>query len=203
MAVKEPEKSAYELLRDEKIKANAAKLEELGLGKATLLPEPKAKRAKRKRPEASESAPPRRSSRLRQEAAPEVYVEEERGDGTFAVGGSAAATVARSPDVDALPVDADDLTETERDAYEHLRAVRNAKARAMERSMFIVANDRTLAEMVRTLPASLGDLSGVYGMGAKKLAAHGAMLLYALELHRARLVAHHADLRRAKAPVGE
>ena len=70
MAVKEPEKSAYELLRDEKIKANAAKLEELGLGKATLLPEPKAKRAKRKRPEASESAPPRRSSRLRQEAAP-------------------------------------------------------------------------------------------------------------------------------------
>ena len=57
--------------------------------------------------------------------------------------------------------------------------------------------------MVRTLPASLGDLSGVYGMGAKKLAAHGAMLLDALELHRARLVAHHADLRRAKAPVGE
>ena len=190
--------SAYEQLRDKKIAENRAKLEELGLGDAaSSLKAPKRPRPKKKK-RRDDAPPPRRSSRLKKEPAPDVRVEDERPDGTVEVGG-AAADALRAPDVDALPVDADDLTGEERPAYEALRAARNAKARSMERSMFIVANDRTLAEMVRRLPRSLDDLASCYGMGAKKLAAHGAMLLAALEPHRARLAAHHRDLRAAKA----
>ena len=90
----------------------------------------------------------------------------------------------------------DDLRPLEREVWQVLREARNAKARAMERSMFIVCNDRTLCEMVRTVPACLEELQGLYGMGEKKLKAHGQMLLDALAPHTDGLRADHDTARR-------
>lgn len=194
-----PPLSEYELHRERRIRENAAKLAELGLGDggATLKRPPRAR--KRKATAAAPTPPARRSSRLANIPAPEIFLDAEGADGSATVGGAdadAARGLLRDPD--ALPIDADDLTECERAAYEVLRAARNERARAMERSMFIVCNDRSMAEMVRTVPRTLADLGLLYGMGPKKVAAHGKMLLAALAPRAAELDAHHDDARKVR-----
>lgn len=197
------ELSEYELEREKRIAANKQKLAELGLnGPEKKLRRPGlggSRKKKRKVVVDGEAVAPRRSSRLKQEKAPDVYVMEEGENGAVSVGGAdAASSRARLSDPDVLPIDADDLTSVERDVYEVLRAARNAKARAMQRSMFIVCNDRSMAEMVRTVPSTLADLGELYGMGPKKVADHGALLLDALKPHVPMLVEHHDATRRAR-----
>ena len=61
--------------------------------------------------------------------------------------------------------------------------------------------------MVRALPTSADDLLELYGMGAKKVAAHGALLLGALRPHvgalRAAHEAHRRELPRAEHAAAE
>lgn len=180
----------------------------LGLAHGGSQPSITAKK-KRSRPAAPEgeqakvTEPQRRSSRVRREQPAEVYVADEDAiTGKVMLGGADAGGFAmadaKAIDLthpDELPITTDDLTEAERAVYEVLRAARNAKARAMERSMFIVCNDRTLCEMVRLVPAELDELYEMYGMGEKKVRAHGQMLLDALAPHADELRAGHAATR--------
>ena len=166
--------SAYEEQRNQNVLNNNAKLRELGLldsepSNVLLGLEPTQERPSKKRKERSLQPvePQRRSSRKRQEAPVDVFIAEEDDSGRVVVGGTdAASDCSKTAKVDLsnpdeLPITVDDLRETERQVYEALRAARNAKARAMERSMFIVCNDRTLCEMVRLVPAAL-DLSLIH-----------------------------------------
>ena len=213
-----PELSAYELQRERTIAENKAKLRELGLDSGNLPPHGLVARESKKR-KAERPPPPepqRRSTRARREVAAFVVSDE---SSKTSAGGTDAARAARSGknnagDTDAartaeveeareqlkhpdeLPISTDDLRPFEREVWQVLREARNAKARAMERSMFIVCNDRTLCEMVRTVPACLEELQGLYGMGEKKLKAHGQMLLDALAPHIDGLRADHDTARR-------
>ena len=152
--------SEYEQLRARTIAQNNEKLRELGLadGGSALLPTKRvARAAKRLKAEAPAAAPPppsRRSARVRAEVAPKLFVADEDASGALVLGGAdapAARRAAAAFDPDALPLDVDDLRPAERRIYEELRVARNARARAMERSMFIVANDRTLCEMTHVV----------------------------------------------------
>jgi superfamily II DNA helicase RecQ len=191
--------SAYERQRLETIAQNEQKLNELGLGAGTaaLLPRTAnvttAKSARTKRVKEPQE-PSRRSARIKLEEAPRVYVAEEEEGATVKIGGADAATVQEEVariDLDDLPIDTTMLLEEESRVYEILRSARNAKAKAMERSMFIVCNDRTLCEMVRTLPVSNDELMQLFGMGTKKVAAHGDLLLSTLAPHIGELQAAH------------
>ena len=61
--------------------------------------------------------------------------------------------------------------------FHDLRAWRAAVAKAHNRPAYQVFHDATLAEMARTAPQTLGELSGIAGVGAKKLEAYGDELL--------------------------
>jgi len=202
-----PKLSAYELVRQATIARNNEKLEELGLGPSgsavltsTSANSPPLQKKRKKPPAVRE--PTRKSTRSKH--APDVYVVEESDNGKVRVGGRDAAAleaeaepITKEIDLDDLPIEKDMLLEYEQGVYEELRAARNAKARAMERSMFIVCNDRSLCEMVRTLPTSAEELVELFGMGPKKVAAHGTMLLATLEPHLDRLRAEHETWRRS------
>ncbi len=53
-------------------------------------------------------------------------------------------------------------------------------ARAHKLPPYVVFHDATLAEMAREAPASLDDLAGISGVGAKKLQAYGQEILRVL-----------------------
>jgi ATP-dependent DNA helicase RecQ len=58
-----------------------------------------------------------------------------------------------------------------------LKAWRLAEARAQSVPAFVIFNDRTLAEIARVKPASLGALRAISGVGEAKLARYGDALL--------------------------
>ena len=62
-----------------------------------------------------------------------------------------------------------------------LRAWRSEVAREHNLPAYIVFNDATLAQMALTAPATLDELSGISGVGAKKLEAYGREILRVLE----------------------
>ncbi|RZL02871.1 MAG: DNA helicase RecQ [Rubrivivax sp.] len=64
--------------------------------------------------------------------------------------------------------------------FQSLKAWRSEVAREHNLPAYIVFNDATLAEMARIAPQSLGELSGISGVGAKKLQAYGAEILSVL-----------------------
>ncbi|MDI1257680.1 DNA helicase RecQ [Aquabacterium sp.] len=64
--------------------------------------------------------------------------------------------------------------------FQSLRAWRSEVAREHNLPAYIVFNDATLAEMARIAPQTLGELSGISGVGAKKLEAYGAEILSVL-----------------------
>ena len=64
--------------------------------------------------------------------------------------------------------------------FQSLKAWRSEVAREHNLPAYIVFNDATLAEMARVAPQTLGDLSGISGVGAKKLEAYGAEILAVL-----------------------
>jgi ATP-dependent DNA helicase RecQ len=42
---------------------------------------------------------------------------------------------------------------------------------------YVIFHDSTLRELARLKPKSMGDLANVYGMGARKIDAHGGAVL--------------------------
>lgn len=62
-----------------------------------------------------------------------------------------------------------------------LRQWRADVAREHNLPAYVVFHDATLAEMARRQPASLAELGGISGVGAKKLEAYGTALLQVLE----------------------
>ena len=62
-----------------------------------------------------------------------------------------------------------------------LRAWRAEVAREHNLPAYIVFNDATLAQMALTAPSTLDELSGISGVGAKKLEAYGREILRVLE----------------------
>ena len=61
-----------------------------------------------------------------------------------------------------------------------LRAWRSEVAREHNLPAYIVFNDATLAQMALTAPSTLDELSGISGVGAKKLEAYGREILRVL-----------------------
>jgi len=61
-----------------------------------------------------------------------------------------------------------------------LKAWRAEVAREHNLPAYVVFQDRTLAEMARSQPASLDDLAQISGVGAKKLEAYGSEILRVL-----------------------
>ena len=61
-----------------------------------------------------------------------------------------------------------------------LKAWRGEVAREHNLPAYVVFHDATLAEMAREQPASLDDLAGISGVGAKKLEAYGREILRVL-----------------------
>ncbi len=74
-----------------------------------------------------------------------------------------------------LPLD-DSATER----FMALKAWRAEVAREHNLPAYVVFHDATLAEMAREQPATLDDLAGISGVGAKKLEAYGAEILRVL-----------------------
>jgi ATP-dependent DNA helicase RecQ len=65
--------------------------------------------------------------------------------------------------------------------FDALKAWRAEVAREHNLPAYIVFHDATLAEMARACPGSLDDLSGISGVGARKLEAYGREILRVLE----------------------
>ncbi|MEO8526819.1 MAG: RQC domain-containing protein, partial [Caldimonas sp.] len=103
--------------------------------------------------EAGESTPRSRNSRKR---------------GTGAAGASAGKPPPR-------PLDAAGL-----ERFAALKAWRAGVAKAHNLPAYVVFHDATLAEMAEVRPGSLDDLSGIGGVGAKKLDAYGEDILKVL-----------------------
>jgi ATP-dependent DNA helicase RecQ len=72
---------------------------------------------------------------------------------------------------------ADDVAAGDRDLFEALRAWRAEKAREQGVPAYIVFGDATLRPIAAARPASIGDLDGITGIGAKKREAYGDGIL--------------------------
>ena len=71
----------------------------------------------------------------------------------------------------------DALAEGDRDLFEQLRAWRAATAKEQGVPAYIVFGDATLRALAEHRPASLADLDGITGIGAKKREAYGEAVL--------------------------
>jgi len=76
----------------------------------------------------------------------------------------------------AAPVAAD-LSEEATATFEKLRAWRAATAKEQGVPPYVVFHDKTLREIATGLPATLGDLSAINGVGENKLAKYGQQIL--------------------------
>ena len=72
---------------------------------------------------------------------------------------------------------ADDVAQGDRDLFEALRAWRAEQAREQGVPAYIVFGDATLRAIAAARPASLSDLDGITGIGAKKREAYGDGIL--------------------------
>ena len=72
---------------------------------------------------------------------------------------------------------AGDLTEKGRELFEHLRRLRAALAGKRSVPPYMVASDRTLADMCARIPLSREELLQVSGMGEKKVQQYGEAFL--------------------------
>ncbi|MDE2452261.1 MAG: RecQ family ATP-dependent DNA helicase, partial [Burkholderiales bacterium] len=89
---------------------------------------------------------------------------------------SAKATRSTRPKPPPLPLD-----EAAAARFAELKAWRAEVAREHNLPAYIVFVDAALAEMARQRPATLDELAGISGVGAKKLEAYGAEILRVLE----------------------
>ncbi len=73
--------------------------------------------------------------------------------------------------------------EADGDLLAALKALRGAMARAQNQPAYVIFPDRTLIEMAKAKPATLGGLSEVHGIGDAKLAKYGAAFLAVIRDH--------------------
>jgi len=107
-----------------------------------------------------------------------------------------------------MPECASELLEAEQPAFEALRDAKRAKASELQIEGYKVAQNRSLAEVVRRCPQSIEALRGCWGFGGSgvRVEKYGAMFLEALRPHVAELCAVHAAAREeyeAKARAAE
>jgi ATP-dependent DNA helicase RecQ len=67
--------------------------------------------------------------------------------------------------------------------FERLRAMRLQIARARGVPPYVIFHDSTLRELARLKPKSMNDLAHVYGMGTRKIDAHGGAVLETINGH--------------------
>ena len=67
--------------------------------------------------------------------------------------------------------------------FERLRAMRLQIARSRGVPPYVIFHDSTLRELARLKPKSMSDLVSVYGMGARKIDAHGGAVLETINGH--------------------
>ena len=91
---------------------------------------------------------------------------------------STGSSGGKSPAAAALQANMDDDAKARLAA---LKAWRSEVAREHNLPAYIVFNDATLAQMALTAPSTLDELSGISGVGAKKLEAYGREILRVLE----------------------
>ncbi len=103
--------------------------------------------------------------RVPTEAKPKIRAARVRG----ATGPSGSTGAGKPPP---LPLD-----EAATERFVALKAWRAEVAREHNLPAYVVFHDATLAEMARECPASLDDLSGISGVGSKKLEAYGQQIL--------------------------
>ncbi|WP_441791940.1 DNA helicase RecQ [Leifsonia sp. YAF41] len=70
-----------------------------------------------------------------------------------------------------------DLSPADEELFEALRAWRSAESREQGVPAYIVFGDATLIAIAAAKPASLGDLDGITGIGAKKLESYGQKVI--------------------------
>ena len=76
--------------------------------------------------------------------------------------------------------EAESWQDVDRDLFERLRGVRMEIARSRGVPPYVIFHDATLREMARLRPASLSELLGVKGVGARKADDLGALFLQAI-----------------------
>jgi len=74
-----------------------------------------------------------------------------------------------------------DMPATDATAFDRLRDWRRQTALAHNVPAYVILHDATLREIAARKPATLIDLSGIAGIGAKKLETYGASILSVLE----------------------
>ena len=67
--------------------------------------------------------------------------------------------------------------------FDALRRVRLELARARGVPPYVIFHDTTLRELAERKPATLADLHGIYGIGAKKAADFGEVFVRAIQSH--------------------
>ena len=82
-----------------------------------------------------------------------------------------------------------ELDETEKEAYEALRAWRAAKAKQEGIPPYMIANNKQLAKIVRLKAGTKADLAKVSGIGDAKIQQHGEEILRVLSDHQKRILA--------------
>src|SRR6266849_6738427 len=69
--------------------------------------------------------------------------------------------------------------------FEALRARRSALAKAQAVPAYVILPDRSLLEMARGKPTTLGEIAGIHGVGEMKLKLYGEEFLDVIRRHRA------------------
>eukprot|EP00958_Prasinococcus_capsulatus_P015189 scaffold1618_cov397-Prasinococcus_capsulatus_cf.AAC.19 len=202
----------YERQRMQRIKENEQRMRSLGLqelaqelGTEEQQPE---RRVQRGRRAAAVQASSRKSARLAGHKPSGFYIEHEAANGSVTLGkqrGSATAVLrspvpaSRAPAADdQLPVDPSQLNDVEYVAYEELRTWRNGHSRKLEIEPYKVCTNRSLVEMVHSLPETTKDLLEVWGLGPAKVERYGEQFLAILEAHRESIRESHSAPEEAK-----
>jgi ATP-dependent DNA helicase RecQ len=71
----------------------------------------------------------------------------------------------------------------DRSLFERLRSLRLEIARSRGVPPYVIFHDSTLRELARLKPRSLGELAGIYGMGARKIDDLGGAVLETINTH--------------------
>jgi ATP-dependent DNA helicase RecQ len=71
----------------------------------------------------------------------------------------------------------------DRSLFERLRVMRLELARSRGVPPYVIFHDSTLRDLARVKPRSLGELSSIYGMGARKIDALGGVVIETINAH--------------------
>jgi ATP-dependent DNA helicase RecQ len=80
-------------------------------------------------------------------------------------------------------VEVESWSGVDRGLFERLRALRFQLARDRGVPPYVIFHDATLRDLARVKPKSLGELAQIYGMGARKIDAHGSAVLETINDH--------------------